>query len=63
MNNNPEFYIDHETRLRIQEQNSIEIKSSLKNLENRMHSNFITLIGFILTAIILPVVLHALKLT
>jgi hypothetical protein len=57
-----EFYIDHETRIRIQEQNAVEIKNALVNLENKMHSNFIFVIGLIITSMIVPIILHALKL-
>jgi hypothetical protein len=74
MNKNPEFYIDHETRLRLVEQNCVDIKvalvnldakldSKLTNIDNRIHSNLVLVIGIMIASIILPVVLHALKLT
>lgn len=57
-----EKYIDHETRIRIQEQNAIELKNAIQNLDNKLESRFMLLVGLIITSIILPVVLHALKL-
>lgn len=68
-----EFYIDHETRIRIQEQNALEIKKALihlenkiesrfSHMENKIHTNFIFVIGLIITSMIVPIILHALKL-
>jgi len=57
-----EKYIDHEVRIRIQEQNAIELKNAIQNLDNKLDSRFMLLVGLIITSIILPVVLHALKL-
>ncbi len=70
---NNEQYIEHEVRIRIQEQNALEIKNALlhlenkiesrfSNMENKIHSNFIFVIGLIITSMIVPIVLHALKL-
>jgi hypothetical protein len=55
-------YIEHEVRIRIQEQNAIDIKNALSHLENKMDSRFMLLIGLIMTSIVLPVLLHVLKL-
>jgi len=57
-----EKYMDHEVRIRIQEQNAIELKNAIQNLDNKLDSRFMLLVGLIITSIILPVVLHALKL-
>ena len=57
-----EKYIDHEVRIRIQEQNAIELKNAIQNLDNKLDSRFMLLVGLIIISIILPVVLHALKL-
>jgi len=54
--------MDHEVRIRIQEQNAIELKNAIQNLDNKLDSRFMLLVGLIITSIILPVVLHALKL-
>lgn len=57
-----EHYVDHEARIRIQEQNAIDLKNAILQLDNKLDSRFILLIGLIVTSIVLPVVLHALKL-
>ena len=57
-----EQYIDHEVRIRIQEQNALDIKETLVNLEHKMHSNFIFVIGLIITSMIVPIILHSLHL-
>jgi hypothetical protein len=53
MNNNPEFDIDHETRLRLVEQNRVDIKNALINTNNKIDSRFIFLIRLNLISIIL----------
>lgn len=68
-----EQYIEHEVKLRLikelnderfklNDEKFLEIKNVLINLENKMHSNFIFLIGLIITSMIAPIILHALKL-
>lgn len=55
-------YIDHETRIRILENLAQDTNKKLDRLDDKIESRFMLLIGLILTSIILPVVLHAVKL-
>lgn len=48
----PEFYIDHEVRIRV-------VENGVKEINNKIN----LLIGVLLGSIVLPVVLHAFKLT
>jgi hypothetical protein len=63
--NNPEFYIDHEVRLRSTENKYIDLKDEIKEVRLELKSeikevrNLIYwLIGIGITSIILPIVLH-----
>ena len=58
---NTEQYIDHETRIRVQEQLSKDIKDILNHLDNKMDSQFKWIIGTILT-LFGGIVLHLAKL-
>lgn len=62
MINKQEFYIEHETRIRILEHLAKDINRKLDNMDDKIDSRFMLLIGLILTSIILPVMLHAVKL-
>lgn len=60
--NIPEFYLDHETRIRMLENLAKDTMSKLDRMEDKLESRFTLLIGLIVTSIIVPVVLHTLKL-
>jgi len=62
MINEQEFYIEHETRIRILEHLANDINRKLDRLDKTIDSKFVLLIGLILTSIIIPVMLHAVKL-
>ena len=49
-----EKYVDHEVRIRIQEKNSIDLKDSIKHIDNK----FNWMIGLIISGIIIPIILH-----
>ncbi len=64
-----EQYIEHEVKLRVLESKHDEIykefdkiDNRLSRLESKFEMGFIMLVGLIITSIILPVVLHSLKL-
>lgn len=64
-----EQYIEHEVTLRVLESHSDEIYKKfdgidhrLDRLESKFEMGFIMLVGLIITSIVLPVVLHSLKL-
>ncbi len=68
-NNAIEQYIEHEVKLRVLENKNTDIYSKFDKieqrfdrLESRFESGFTMLVGLIITSIILPVVLHSLKL-
>ncbi len=72
MNNNSltvEQYIEHEVKIRVLQSKHDEIykefdkiDNRLSRLESKFEMGFIMLVGLIITSIILPVVLHSLKL-
>ena len=73
MINEQEFYIEHETRLRILEKLASDTNKKLDRLaENanrqfdkldaKIDSRFMLLIGLVLSSIIVPVMLHTYKL-
>ena len=47
-------YLDHEVRIRIQEQNAIELKQSIRDI----HNMFKWLFGTMVVAVIIPIGLH-----
>lgn len=64
---NTEQYIDHEKRIRILENLALDTNKKLDRLDDKIDSDkidsrFMLLIGLILTSIIMPVVLHAVRL-
>lgn len=59
---NPEFYIDHETRIRIQEDITKDIRSTLNRLDDRMDNQFKWIVGILITTVLLPISLHMFKL-
>lgn len=61
MNDEAGRYVEHEIRIRIQEQTANDIKQSLQNIENKIHNDFTFMVGLILVSIIIPVVFHMLK--
>lgn len=70
-NTNPtiEQYIEHEVKIRVLESKHDEIHKEfdkidhrLDRLESKFEMGFIMLVGLIITSIVLPVVLHSLKL-
>lgn len=54
--------IDHEVRIRVQEELSKQIISKLDQLNNKIDSHFIWTVGLIFISIVIPVALHSLKL-
>ena len=62
MINIQENHIDHEVRIRVQEQLSKQILDKLDALNNKVDSHFIWTIGLIFISIIIPVALHSMKL-
>lgn len=61
-NNDTEKYIEHEVRIRVQERTIVEVKEAIIHFENKLESRFNLLVGLILTSMIVPIILHALKL-
>lgn len=61
-----EQYIEHEVKLRVMrelnDERFISLTEKIKNVEEKIESRFLLLIGLIITSIVLPVVLHSLKL-
>jgi len=55
-------FMNHETRISLVEHAIIRIENKIDKLESKLESRFIMLVGLIITSIILPVVLHSLKL-
>jgi hypothetical protein len=73
MSKDTEQYIEHEVRLRLIESQNTDIYRKFEKIEERIerifdkldskiHSNFLWTIGLIGTSIVLPVILHLLKL-
>lgn len=58
MNQSDQLYIDHEVRIRMNE----ETLKDMKELRKEVNSNFRWTITIILGSVLLPVVLHWLKL-
>lgn len=58
----PDFYINHESRITIQEKLSERIEKQLDRLDDRMDSQFKWIVGILITTVLLPIVLHVLKL-
>ena len=61
-----EQYIEHEVKLRVMrelnDERFISLTEKIKNVEEKIESRFLLLTGLIITSIVLPVVLHSLKL-
>ncbi len=61
-----EQYIEHEVKLRLikelNDERFVMLSEQIKKIEERIDSRFLLLIGLIITSIVLPVVLHSLKL-
>ena len=64
-----EQYIEHEVKLRVLASKNDDMHKTFEaidrrfdRLESKFESSFIMLVGLIITSIILPVVLHSLKL-
>ena len=53
-----EAYINHEVRIRVIEELAKDIRDKMSKMDSKMNSQFMFIIGLILTSIILPVVLH-----
>lgn len=47
MNKDTEYYIDHETRIRVQEEITKDIREILRNMDNKIDSQFKWIIGSI----------------
>jgi hypothetical protein len=63
MNKDDESYINHEVRIQVLEKIADDIHKTLSEIKNESRTHFIAVIFMIFTAIIIPVVLHAAKLT
>lgn len=59
----PENFTDHEVRLRMIEELNKEIRETINELEAKIDTRFLLVIGLIITSIVIPVVLHYLRLT
>lgn len=63
---NTEQYIEHEVKLRVMkevnDERFLKLDEQIKKIEEKIDSRFLLLIGLIITSIVLPVVLHSLKL-
>lgn len=59
----PEDFIDHEIRLRMLEEINKDVRETINELEAKIDTRFLLLIGLVTTSIIIPVVLHYLRLT
>jgi regulator of sigma D len=61
-----EQYIEHEVKIRVMkevnDERFLKIDEQIKKIEEKIDSRFLLLIGLIITSIVLPVVLHSLKL-
>lgn len=61
-----EQYIEHEVKIRVMkevnDERFLKIEERLVKLEEKIDSRFLLLVGLIITSIVLPVVLHSLKL-
>ena len=61
-----EQYIEHEVKIRVMnkvnDDRFINIDERFNKLEEKLESRFLMLVSLIITSIILPVVLHSLKL-
>lgn len=67
---NQEQYIEHEIKLRLnderfklQEKIADDIRSEMKEIHKKIDSHFIWVVGLIFVSIVIPVLLHSLKLT
>lgn len=60
--NEQEAFIDHEVRIRTTEGIYKELKEEIRDLRKDINHNFIWTIGIILSSILLPIVLHWVKL-
>jgi hypothetical protein len=58
-----EAYINHEVRLRMLEELNREIHDSINELEVKIDTRFLLIIGLVIASIFIPVVLHYLRLT
>ena len=62
-NDEIESYIDHESRIKLLEALQTRIEHKLEALEDKIDAQFQWIIGLIFVAIIIPVILHCLRLT
>jgi len=67
---NQEQYIEHEIKLRLNEERfklqdriADDIRNEIKEIHKKIDSHFIWIIGLIFVSIVIPVLLHSLKLT
>lgn len=62
-----EQYIEHEVKLRVLKETSDDKFSSIDrrfdHLESKIDTNFHIILGIFIASVLLPIVLHALKLT
>jgi len=58
-----ESFINHEVRLRMLEELIKETHESINELEVKIDTRFLLIIGLVITSIVIPVVLHYLSLT
>jgi len=62
MSKQQEIYIDHEVRLRSVEESYNKLINKIDRMDDRIHNNFLVIIGLLFTSIVIPVALHAFKL-
>lgn len=62
MQKDVENFVERETRLRAVEKEIENFHSKLNQLEDKMESRFMIIMGIIFTSIIIPVILHELNL-
>lgn len=62
INKDMEKFIEHEVRIRILEEVAKDIRDSIKNMNTKIDSHFLWIIGLVFVSIFIPVLLHSLKL-
>lgn len=63
MSDQSDHHIDHEVRIRVLQEIANDIRSTMKDIHTKIDNQFLWLVGLIFVSIIIPVVLHTLKLT
>lgn len=53
--------IEHEVRIRLQEDIIKDIRNTLNRLDDKMDNQFKWIVGILITTVVLPITLHAFK--